>query len=66
MLAYLDGGSDPKALIDSTRRLIFFKATNSHYYKFSSAVLEDFYHVSSGCRNRYLATSIFRLRGSEG
>ena len=28
------------------RRLIFTKGTDSHDYKFSSAALEDFYHVS--------------------
>lgn len=66
VLAYLNSGSDPKPLIDSARRLIFLKGTNSHDYKFSSAVLEDFYHVSPAWRNRFLATSVFSLRGSGG
>jgi len=64
MLGYLDDNRDPKALIDAARRLIFLKGTNSHDYKFSSAVLEDFYHVSPEWRNRFLATSVFNLRGS--
>jgi hypothetical protein len=46
--------------------LIFLKGNNSHDYKFSSAVLEDYYHVSPAWRNRYLAASVFNLRGSGG
>ncbi len=56
----------PKPLIDAARVLIFLKGYNAHDYKFSSAVLEDFYHVSPPWRNRYLASSVFRLRGSGG
>ena len=52
--------------IDAARVLIFLKGYDSHDYKFSSAALEDFYHVSPGWRNRYLASSVFRLRGSGG
>jgi hypothetical protein len=64
VLGYLDTGQSPEQLIAAARRLIFFKGTNAHDYKFSSAVLEDFYHVSPAWRNRYLATSVFNLRGS--
>ncbi|MFO1095686.1 MAG: hypothetical protein U0992_20630 [Planctomycetaceae bacterium] len=31
-------------------------------YKFNSAVLEDYYHVSPEFRDRYLAAGIFNLR----
>jgi hypothetical protein len=58
---------DPTAageLFDATRRMIFFKGSGSHDYKYSSAVLEDFYHVSPSWRNRYLASSIYKFRGS--
>jgi hypothetical protein len=51
-------------LIDAARLLVFLKGTNAHDYKFSSAVLEDYYHVSPSWRNRYLAASVFNLRGS--
>jgi len=44
--------------------LIFLKGNNSHDYKFSSAVLEDFHHVSPAWRDRFLAASVFNLRGS--
>ena len=46
------------------RRLIFLKGNNAHDYKFSSAVLEDFYHVSPEWRDKYLAASVFNLTGS--
>ncbi len=51
-------------LVDEARRLIFVKGTDSHDYKFSSAVLEDYYHVSPLWRDKYLATAVFNLRGS--
>lgn len=50
----------------TARRLIFAKGNDSHDYKFSSAVLEDFYHVSPAWRNRFLAASVFWLKGSAG
>ena len=66
VMAYLEKDARPKPLIDAARVLIFLKGYNAHDYKFSSAVLEDFYHVSPWWRNRYLASSVFRLRGSGG
>jgi hypothetical protein len=65
-LAYLKDQPRPKELIDAARVLVFLKGTNSHDYKYSSAVLEDYYHVSPAWRNRYLASSMFQLRGSMG
>jgi hypothetical protein len=53
-----------QALMAAGRRLIFTKGDNSHDYKFSSAALEDFYHVSPTWRTRFLATSMFNLRGA--
>lgn len=64
LLAYLKDHPQPKELIDAARVLIFLKGTNSHDYKFSSAVFEDFDHVSPEWRNRFLASSVFNLRGS--
>jgi hypothetical protein len=63
-LSYLKDHPDPKPLIDTARRLIFLKGTNSHDYKFSSAVLEDYQHVSGPLRARFLAASTYLLRGS--
>ena len=46
------------------RRLVFLKGTNSHDYKFSSAVLEDYEHLAQPWRDRLLAASVFYFRGS--
>jgi hypothetical protein len=66
ILSYLKENPQPEKLIDAARRLVFLKGRNSHDYKFSSAVLEDYYHISPACRDRYLAASVFNLRGSTG
>ncbi len=63
VLSYLDHDGDANELLSEARRYIFLKGNDSHDYKFSSAVLEDFYHVSPAWRNRYLASSVFKLRG---
>ena len=60
---YLESGHSPRRFIDTARRFLFLKGSNSHDYKFSSAVMEDFYSVSPEWRNHYLAASVFRLRG---
>lgn len=63
-LGYLSSGGDAEKLIDAARVMVFLKGTDSHDYKFSSAVLEDFYHVSPAWRDRFLASSMYWLRGS--
>ena len=65
-LAFLKDNSQPKPLIDAARVLIFLKGNDAHDYKFSSAVLEDYYQISPEWRNRFLAASMFQLRGSGG
>src|SRR5437773_6761782 len=64
ILAYLKVNPQPNDLIDAERVLIFLKGRDAHDYKFSSAVLEDYRHVSPVWRDRYLAASAFNLRGS--
>ena len=66
ILTYVKEHPQPKELIDAARLLVFLKGTNAHDYKFSSAVLEDFSNVSPAWRDRYLATSVFNLRGTAG
>lgn len=51
-------------LMRQARRLIFSKGTDSHDYKFSSAVLEDVYHLAPTLRPTFMAASMFNLRGS--
>jgi hypothetical protein len=63
-LTYVRENADPKPLLDAARLLIFAKGNDAHDYKFSSAVLEDFYHVSPAWRDRYLASAVFNLTGS--
>jgi hypothetical protein len=65
-LLYLKDHPRPKELIDAARVLVFLKGNDAHDYKFSSALLEDYYHVSADWRNRYLAAGMFQLRGSAG
>jgi hypothetical protein len=64
LLAYAQAQPDPEAFINRARQLIFLKGRDTHDYKFSSAVLEDYLHVSPGWRARFLATSVFNLKGS--
>jgi hypothetical protein len=64
VLGYLKQAADPKPLADAARRLIFLKGTDSHDYKFSSAVLEDYQFMSPPWRDRYLAASVFNLKGT--
>lgn len=64
VLAYLKDNPQPKELTDAARVLIFLKGRDAHDYKFSSAVLEDYQHISPAWRNQYLAASVFNLRGS--
>ena len=54
-----------KELTDEGRRLIFMKGTDAHDYKFSTAVLEDLEAISPAWRDRFLAASLFWMKGSE-
>ena len=58
------GPSSAKELIDAGRQLIFLKGTDSHDYKFSSAVMEDCASIAPAWRNHFLAASLFWLKGS--
>ncbi len=53
-----------KELMDAARVLVFLKGDDAHDYKFSSAILEDYYHVSPEWRNTYLAANSFLLPSS--
>ncbi|MBI1247867.1 hypothetical protein GC197_08450 [bacterium] len=54
-----------RRLIDAARFLVFQKGDDAHDYKFSSALLEDYYHVSPKWRDAYLASNIFLLQNSQ-
>ncbi len=63
--AYLKDGRSPQTLLDAARRLVFLKGNDSHDYKFSSAVFEDYAHVSPAWRDRYLAACTVQLCGAD-
>jgi hypothetical protein len=63
-LAYARANPQPHDFVNRARALIFLKGRDSHDYKFSSAVLEDYLHVSPAWRDKFLATSVFNLKGS--
>lgn len=64
ILAYVNSEDAAESFIDAARALIFAKGNDSHDYKFSSAVLEDYYHVSPQWRGRFLASTVFHLKGA--
>jgi hypothetical protein len=51
-------------LMTAARRLIFSKGRDSHDYKFSSAALEDYYHLTDAWRPYYAAASMYNLHGT--
>ena len=53
-----------RKLVDAGRLLIFLKGTDSHDYKFSAAVMEDYSHLAPAWRDKFLAASLFWLKGS--
>jgi hypothetical protein len=63
-LAWLNATGEAKPFIAAAQRLIYLKGTDSHDYKFSAAALEDYSHLSPKARDRYLAASVFWLKGS--
>jgi len=64
IIGFLKDNPDPKPLADAARRLIFLKGRDAHDYKFSTAVLEDYHHLAPPWRDRFLAASVFYLKGT--
>jgi hypothetical protein len=62
--SFLSSGGKGHDLVNAARRILLRKGRDAHDYKFSSAVLEDYSHVSPAWRNRFLAMSVFNLKGS--
>jgi hypothetical protein len=63
-LAILGESNDPQPILTKARELIFLKGRDSHDYKFSSAILEDFHQLSPKWKNEFLAACLFKLRSS--
>lgn len=64
ILSFAKTDQSAETFMDGARALIFSKGNDSHDYKFSSAVLEDYYQVSPIFRNRFLAATAFYIKGS--
>jgi len=56
--------SRAKELRDAARLLVFLKGNDAHDYKFSSAVFEDYEHVSPEWRDLFLASTVVKLCAS--
>jgi len=63
-LAWLTASGEARPFVAAAQRLIYLKGTDSHDYKFSAAVLEDYSSLSPRLRDRFLAASVFWLKGS--
>ncbi len=64
ILRYLQDQKEPGEFAHAARRLIFLKGTNSHDYKYSSAVLEDYHAMNPKWRDRFLAATSYYFKGS--
>ena len=63
-LGYLSTGGAPAPLINAARHVLIHKGDDAHDYKFGSAVMEDYRHVSPGFQKHYLAANMMWLCGS--
>jgi hypothetical protein len=62
--AFVTSGGNPYDVIATSRRLVFLKGRDAHDYKYSSAVLEDWHHLTPEWRPLFLSLSVFNLKGS--
>jgi hypothetical protein len=60
---YLQRSNSPNDFFASARNYVFSKGNDSHDYKFSSAILEDYSNVSPAYRNLYLSGCAQLLHG---
>lgn len=63
-LSYAKANPEPQDFIARARLLVFLKGRDAHDYKFSTAVLEDYRHLSPEWRDKFLAASVYNLRSS--
>ncbi|PON16095.1 hypothetical protein C2W62_20330 [Candidatus Entotheonella serta] len=64
ILAYLQRQQPIEGIVEAARHLLIYKGDNAHDYKYGSAVLEDYQHLSPEWGHRYLAASVPGLHGS--
>jgi hypothetical protein len=61
ILRYIDQGNDLAALLRRARELVLLKGTDSHDYKFSSAIFEDYQYCSPQWQKKVLAAAAHLL-----
>lgn len=64
ILRYVQDGQDLSAMLQYAREMIFLKGTDSHDYKYSSAIFEDFRYCSPAWQAKVLAASSHLLTSS--
>jgi hypothetical protein len=64
VLTYVQRKEPLERFVQGARHLLIYKGDNAHDYKFGSAVLEDYQHLSPEWGHRYLAASVPGLHGS--
>jgi hypothetical protein len=64
ILRYIQDGQDLSAMLRYAREMIFLKGTDSHDYKYSSAIFEDFRYCSPAWQAKVLAASSHLLTSS--
>jgi len=63
ILGYLRSRRPARLLVEGIRRLVALKGDGAHDFKFTSAALESFQHVSEAWRGRYLACGAMHFGG---
>ena len=63
ILGYLQSRRPARLLVEGIRRLVAVKGDGTHDFKFTSAALESFRHVSTAWRGRYLACGAMHFCG---
>jgi len=64
ILRFVQDGQDLSAMLQHAREMIFLKGTDSHDYKYSSAIFEDFRYCSPAWQAKVLAASAHLLTSS--
>lgn len=62
--AYLRNGGNAQSFLRQARQLVFEKGDDAHDYKYSSALLEDYYPRTPAWRDRILSAGSYLLAGS--
>ena len=65
MLGYLQSGRPAEPLVERIRELVALKGNGTHDFKFTSAALESFNHLSEAWRARYLACGAMHFSGPD-